>query len=113
MTIEILPDARAKSGAGGIYNPTFGWMVPVYCINCGVQGGDVPAETTTSVFWQCTPCHEKHGAIPGLHMTTDAAFHAKVAEAQLNEFGRYLTPLEVAQKVESADTAFAKLLLRR
>ena len=56
-----LPDARARSTRGEIRTP-LGRAVPVFCVNCGAEGGFAYVETA-AIFYLCPACEEQHGRL--------------------------------------------------
>lgn len=79
MSREVLPDSRARETKGVVQTKTaFGIMIPIYCANCGVEGGMVPERNMTFVFWLCQPCFESYGEIAGTMVQPDQVFWAQV-----------------------------------
>lgn len=107
---KILPDSRPKERRGAIPSP-YGMMIPIYCANCGCDGGYVPEKYITHVFYVCDECWEKHGPPPGTMYSSDEAFYKKVVEEQLDSYGRQLTPEEM-DKVEQANASPLAALIR-
>jgi hypothetical protein len=105
---NILPDSRARvvrnrvNVHGTIY-------IPIFCANCGADGGGVPEEHMTYAFYLCTPCCEKWGHIAGTYVEPDAVFHEKVRQAQLEKYGRQLDEAEIMQALEDESGPLAKL----
>ena len=93
---EILPDCRAHS-AVGIARGMLGMWQPVFCANCGKEGGGVPVDNVSFLFYLCDVCAEKHGIIAGTMMMPDEVFYEKLAQEQLLRYGRYLTTEEWAK----------------
>lgn len=88
----ILPDSRAKETKGAKWTPN-GFEIPVYCANCGDEGGTCPAEATF-LFYLCTPCFEKHGEVTNVMFMPDEIFFKQVAEAQVETYGHALDAVE-------------------
>jgi hypothetical protein len=93
---NILPDSRLRETKGrvSVRGTTF---VPIFCANCGADGGGVPEEHMTFAFYLCDPCAEKWGPIAGTYVEPDAVFFEKVKQAQLEKYGRLLTQEELAK----------------
>ena len=100
--MDLLPDCRTQHAPAGVNRGVLGTWLPVFCANCGADGGLVPEEATTFCFYLCNTCAETHGQIANVYLMPDEVFFAKVAEAQLERYGRYLTPDECAQVAEDA-----------
>lgn len=98
--MEILPDSRTQRMPSGVNRGVLGTWLPVFCANCGAEGGLVPDANMTFCFYLCNTCAETYGQIAGMMLMPDEVFFAKVAEAQLERYGRYLTPDECAQVAE-------------
>jgi hypothetical protein len=65
MNQDILPNSRAKHAKNVIFKLGVPW-VPIFCANCGADGGLVPEEHCDFAFYLCdSPCGEKWGAVAG------------------------------------------------
>lgn len=87
--VDTLPDSRANRATGvvsGVFRPAprFGRLnwVPIFCANCGAEGGLVPEAHTTFAFWLCNYCWESHGEIAGTMAVPDEVFWADVARKE-------------------------------
>ena len=54
-------------------------------------------------------CADKHGNIAHTYKEPDEVFWKRVAEAQLEEFGKFLDPVELAKELDDRTTVLAKL----
>ena len=106
--MEILPDSRAKVTKGAVYEGAREW-VPVFCGSCGKEGGLVTS-TCTFAFWVCRVCEKKHGEILGLARVPDAVFYERLAQEQIEAYGRYLNHNELLQIVAEDSTPLATLM---
>lgn len=109
MTKELLPDSRAKETKNRIFTPMGTW-VPVFCANCGADGGSCPEENMTFLFYICKLCAEKYGDIAGTMMMPDEVFFEKLEQEQLEGFGRLLSMEELITVVQEDATPLARLL---
>lgn len=109
---DLLPDSRARETRGRVFTAG-GVMIPVYCANCGTDGGLVPEHGMTFVFYLCTPCAKTHGPIAGMMMMPDEVFFERLKQEQLASFGRYLTEQELTAVVEADASPLATLLNER
>jgi len=109
---ETLPDSRARNGATILMGAGGVW-VPVFCANCGKDGGMVPEQNMTFAFWLCAPCAETHGAIAGMLMLPDEVFWERVKQEQLEAHGRFLTEQELVAVVEADASPLATLINER
>ena len=96
--VDILPDSRAKTTRGRIFQGGTSW-VPVFCPNCGKEGGLCPEENMTFICWICPPCAQTYGEIAGTMMMPDQVFWGEVAQAQRQKYGRVLTAEEVEKSL--------------
>lgn len=109
---ELLPDSRAKSGRGVVCNTPFGIMIPVYCANCGADGGMVNEDNCNFAFYLCDPCAEKHGEIAGTYMMPDEVFWEIAKQEQLEKYGRFLTEQELLRVAESSTSPLSTLITK-
>jgi hypothetical protein len=98
---ETLPDSRARHGVSFDQGHAGTW-VPVFCANCGAEGGRCPAENMSFLFYLCNKCAETHGAIANTMMMPDEIFFQRLAEEQQERYGRPLTPPEWERVSEDA-----------
>ena len=112
-TPEVLPDSRARTihtARRQVFTSNGAW-IPVFCANCGKEGG-LCHEASTHAFWLCNPCFERMGHITGTMVVPDAEYYAKVAqEMHAANDGKDMTPLQLAKVREDNDTPLARLLL--
>jgi hypothetical protein len=105
----ILPNSIPRGPARGVkfLNGT-PWR-PIFCANCGADGGFVPEENCDFAFYLCQPCAEKHGKIEGTFMVPDEVFWKRVADAQVEKYGRVLTADEQVEALRDSDNLLSKL----
>lgn len=111
-TPEILPDSRLKTvltPKGMVQGPGGVMWLPVFCANCGKEGGLCP-ETSTFLFWLCNPCFESKGHITGTMVVPDKVFYDRLAAEQQDTFGRPATHDELLRTVAEDSSALAKLI---
>lgn len=109
--MDVLPDSRAKNPKGLIFNSPMGTLVPIFCANCGKQGGMCPEENMTFLFYQCGPCAESYGAIAGTLAMPDEVFWAELTQAQVEKYGHTLSEEETIKSL--ADPLSLESLLAR
>lgn len=107
--IDLLPDSRARETKNRIFTP-FGCWIPVFCANCGKDGGSCPEDNMTFLFYLCGDCAKKYGEIAGTMMMPDEVYFEKLRQEQMATYGRYLTQEEIAAIYEADDSPLAKLL---
>lgn len=82
---DLLPDSRARDGREVTRHWFLGNTVPIFCANCGKEGGRVPEENCTFAFWLCDNCVETFGPIAGTMMVPDEVFWQQVADDMKGE----------------------------
>lgn len=109
----LLPDSRLVRHVRGVIDGFLGrfrlQLEPIFCANCGCDGGFVPTENMTFVFYLCDPCHERHGVPEGTYAVPDEVFFARVHEEQMEKYGRELSPFEMAEALKDDNNILAKL----
>lgn len=111
---DLLPNSIPR-------NPKVDWSISradsrwfyIFCANCGADGGRVMEANIPNceefAFYLCNSCAEKYGDIPNSVMVPDEVFFKKVAEAQLESYGRTLTAEEVAIELQDGSSILSKL----
>ena len=107
--MELLPDCRAKVTRGRVFTAGGAW-VPVFCANCGVDGGLCPEDNMTFLFYLCAKCAETHGHVAGTMLMPDEVFFEQVKQEQIEAYGHYLTQEELTRVVEAGASPLATLL---
>jgi hypothetical protein len=85
------------------------WWVPIFCASCGADGGLVPEAHMTFAFYLCNVCSKKYGHLTCTMVEPDAVFWERVAQEQLEKYGRYLTTEEM-QEVAAGTSPLSTLL---
>jgi hypothetical protein len=98
-----------KRRIGGIRGPDGETWIPIFCANCGASCGKVPEKHITFTFALCDPCSAKYGDVAHVHKEPDHVFWKRVHEAQLEEEGHVLNPLELAKALDDPTTLMARL----
>ena len=107
----LLPDCRLKTETTTQRHWNLNWQ-PIFCANCGKDGGWVPEETRF-IFYLCQPCADRHGQIDGTYMVPDEIFFETVKNAQLEEFGRELSVPELTEALSSESSVISTLARSR
>lgn len=76
---NLLPDSRPKVQRNIIKLNGANWC-PIFCANCGKDGGLVPEENMTFAFYLCESCAEKWSPLVDTYMVPDEVFWQKVRE---------------------------------
>jgi hypothetical protein len=104
----ILPDSRPKVQKNVVRLGNLDW-VPIYCANCGCDGGLVPAEHCNFAFYLCVPCADKWEPLAGTFMVPDEVFWQKVHDEQMEKYGRILSPDELVEVLKDPENSLTKL----
>ncbi len=87
--------------------------IPMFCANCGKEGGMVLETDWDRVknfaFYLCEPCAEKWSPLADTAIAPDEAFWQKLHEVQLEEFGRELTSAEIVEALKDDANVLSKL----
>jgi len=105
---NVLPDSRTRRLQKTLQGRGLNWE-PIFCANCGADGGLVPTENMSFAFYLCDPCAERLGPITNTYMVPDAVFWKKVKEAQLEKYGREITADEMVAALKDENNPIAKL----
>jgi hypothetical protein len=105
---NVLPDCRSREARGAVLVNGVYWQ-PVYCANCGADGGLTP-EDSTFFFWLCNSCFATMGEITNVYLMPDEVYWERVKEEQLEKYGRLLTSDELATVVAADATPLATLI---
>ena len=107
-TTEVLPDCRAQHHTT-INRGITGTWEPIFCANCGKDGGFVPAENKQFAFYLCDPCAEKWSPLVDTYMIPDEVFWRKVEQAQLEKYQRILSQEEIALLLTDERSTLSRL----
>ena len=107
---DILPSSKTKVIKGGYLGKWGLWWIPIYCANCGADGGSVPEETCNFAFYLCPPCYEKWGLTAGLMAEPETVFWHRVNQEMESKYGRVLTPQELMTIIDADSSPLASLL---
>lgn len=105
----ILPDSRRRDRRQFVPS-ALGNQTPIFCANCGADGGLVPEESCTFAFYLCNPCFATCGELTTFAVMPDEVFFEKLKQEQLASYGRYLTEPEVAAIVAADASPLATLI---
>ena len=105
---DLLPDSRPRETKRAVFRNGSFW-IPIFCANCGSDGGLVPEENCTFAFYLCNSCSETWGSMAGTCAVPDDLFWLKVREAQQEKFGRLLTQPEVTEALKDEHHILSKL----
>ena len=100
-TPNILPDSRTRIARSEKYDASMGAIaVPVFCINCGKKAG-MAVGNVRHIAVLCDPCGITHGHAAAHWVPPDHVYYIEARQVQMEEYGRILSPAEVAQVIEA------------
>ena len=86
--------------------------VPIYCANCGADGGWIPeAAKDEDCFYLCIAngCFDKWTPIQGTFVVSDEVYWQHCKNVMLEEYGRELTGNEVIEALKDPTHILSKL----
>lgn len=104
----ILPSSMTRESRGGVA-VNGASREAYYCANCAKQGGWSDRAPGNFIFWICDLCHERLGPIVAEGITPLAPDRQRLAEAQLEDYGRPLTPAEIEQQLSDVNSPLSVL----
>ena len=108
MAGELLPSSVPRETKHVIFRAGVPW-IPIFCANCGCDGGLIPEETKNFAFYLCVPCAEKWEPLAGMMLVPDNVFWDKVNAAMVEKYGRILEPHEQVEELKNGDSILSKL----
>lgn len=106
---EVLPSSVAREIKNFKIHNGIPW-IPIFCANCGKDGGWIPEETKDFAFYICeSPCGEKWDPIIGTYVVPDEVFWEHAKQVQLEKYGRELQPYEVVEALKDGNHILSKL----
>ncbi len=111
MNIDLLPTSLPKIIRGGKPGPMGCFWVPIFCANCGADGGFVPdVPEAKRAFYLCdNGCVEKFGTIAGKMAVSNEIFWEKLKAEQMELYGRQLTNQELDEALKDEHNILTKL----
>ena len=113
----ILPNCIAARSSKTVVWPNGMKWIPIYCANCGKDGGQVLESDYDRVknfaFYLCEPCAEKWSPMANTLVEPDLVFWRKVQQAQLEHYGRELTQEELITALKDESSIISKLAKER
>ena len=108
MYADALPTSIAKVVRGTVMRGGEPW-IPIFCANCGADGGYVPEAAADFAFYLCDPCAEKWSPLVDTMLVPDEIFWKKLHEAQREKYGRLLAINELLEQLANPDSMITKL----
>ena len=112
MAVDVLPSSVPITPKKFVMRQGLPW-VPIYCANCGADGGWIPEAAADFAFYLCVPCGDKWAPLAGTMLVPDEVFWAKVVDAQMENDKRILTPAETVEALKDGDHYLSKLARER
>ena len=112
MNLDLLPNCLTKEPKidWNLSGQTGTWYY-LFCGSCGADGGRVLNTYLPEQFayYICEACLSKYGTLVGTYIEPDHLFREKVAHAMLEDYGHYLTELEVLDELQDPSSTISKL----
>lgn len=113
MSVDLLPNCIAeRSERSIVWSNGMEWL-PIFCANCGKDGGMVLKVDWERVknfaFYLCEPCAERWAPLTNMSIAPDEAFWRRVHDVQIEQFGRELTDAELVEALKDGDHVLTKL----
>lgn len=113
LTKDILPNCIAQRSEKTIVWPNGQKLLPLFCANCGKEGGLVFEidwdRVKNFAFYLCDPCGEKWSHLADVALSPDEVFWKTIHEIQLDEFGRDLTDAELVEALKDDNHILTKV----
>ena len=109
---DVLPNSVPKETKNIVFRAGVPW-IPIFCANCGCDGGWVPEAAKDFAFYLCVPCAETWAPLAGTMLVPDEVFWQKLHGAQFEKHGRLLTDLELVEQLKDGDSMISKLARER
>lgn len=112
---ELLPSSVPKVIRGVRFKDGIA-MVPIYCANCGSDGGFVPEAAVLCkqfAFYLCEPCAEKWSPLVDTLCVPDEVVWELAKQEQLEREGRELTPAEIVEALKDEGHYLSKIAKER
>jgi hypothetical protein len=108
---ELLPNSIPRERKIDTHISSHGnnWIY-IFCASCGTDGGRVLENECDFAFYLCNDCAEKFGQIDGTYMVPDEVFWQKLADAQMEKYGRLLAADEIAITLDDHDSLLSRLM---
>jgi len=110
---NVLPSSVAREIKGDQMRNGVKW-IPIFCANCGVDGGHVPEPSKDFAFYLCDAhqngCAEKWTDVVGLMIVPQEKFWEVARQEQLERLGREMTVTEVADALKDPNHWLQSLL---
>jgi hypothetical protein len=105
---DVLPNSVPRETKGR--KTIGGWIwIPIFCANCGRDGGMIPEDQKDFAFYLCEPCAVTWGQVAGTMLVPDEVFWERVKQAQLEHDGRELAASEVGEALKDDEHYLSKL----
>lgn len=106
--MDLLPTSRPKVDRDATVHRGLSW-VPIFCANCGADGGFIPEQGPAFAFYLCDPCAEIWSPLAGTLAVPDEVFWEKIKQEQIERYGRELSGDEVAEALKDPQHVLSKL----
>ena len=115
MPGDFLPTSVTRETKKVVMRGSEPW-VPIFCANCGCDGGWVPEASVQDshfCFYLCDPCAVTWTPLADTMLVPDEVFFAKVNKAMEEKYGRVLTVQEQVEVLKDGESILSKLARER
>ena len=113
LVSSVLPSSVAREIKGDVYRNGHKW-IPIFCANCGVDGGYVPEPSKDFAFFLCDTnqngCAEKWSPMVDLMVVPQEKFWEVARLEQVERLGREMTTFEIADAIKDPNHWLHSLL---
>ena len=113
LAASILPSSVARDIKGDVYRNGVKW-IPIYCANCGCDGGYVPEPSKDFAFFLCDEnqknCAAAWSPLVDHMIVPQEKFWEVARQEQLERLGREMTPVEVCDAIRDPNHWLHSLL---
>jgi len=110
---NVVPSSVAREIKGDVMRNGVKW-IPIFCANCGCDGGYVPEPSKDFAFFLCdvnqNACAEKWSPMVDLMVVPQEKFWEVARQEQLERLGREMTVDEVANALKDPNHWLHSLL---
>lgn len=107
MAAELLPTSVPKETRNIVFHNGVPW-IPIFCANCGCDGGKIPEDAKDFAFYLCQPCADKWEPLANMMLVPDEVYWDKVNAAMVEKYGRVLEAHEQIELLKDGESILSK-----
>ena len=113
LIASVLPSSVTREIKGDVMRNGVKW-IPIFCANCGADGGYVPEPSKDFAFFLCDAdqngCSEKWSPMVDLMVVPQEKFWEIARQEQMERLGREMTVTEIANALKDPNHWLQSLL---